>query len=65
MKKKQGQTNKLQRENAVLKDLLYHLSFDADRVSHKYGHDDNDVPSDWKEWVNLRKSIREAQLALK
>jgi len=53
--------SKLEKENAIMRDLLYHLSFDAERVSDKYGVDDDDKPSDWKEWVNLRKSIQNAK----
>jgi hypothetical protein len=41
------------------------LMLDANRVVNKYGVDDNDKPSDWTEWVDLRNSIMKAKYILK
>ena len=35
----------------------------AERVSLKYGHDDDGTPSDWTEWKDLREAISHSQAA--
>ncbi len=46
---------------ATLEDVLTDLISASERVSDKYGHDDDDIPSDWKEWEALRKAVRNAK----
>lgn len=46
---------------ANLRRVLFNLKMTADRVSRKYGViDDNGTPSDYQEWVDLRRAIQEA-----
>lgn len=40
-----------------LADALFHLAYNAKRVSDKFGVDDKEQPSDWSEWIELRQSI--------
>tara|TARA_R110000868_G_scaffold5762_1_gene33873 strand:- start:17 stop:583 length:567 start_codon:yes stop_codon:yes gene_type:complete len=35
----------------------------AERVSWKYGHDENGIPSDWTEWKDLRAALANAKAA--
>lgn len=42
---------------------LQRLVADSERVSGKYGMNE-DVPSDWNEWVDLRRAIMEAKHAI-
>lgn len=53
--------SKLQKENEILKSLLSDLVFNAERVSNKYGTDDDGNESDWSEWKYLRTSIQDAK----
>ena len=48
-----------------LKNFLMDLMLTAKRVSDKYGHNENDIPSDWTEWVDLRRSIQQSINLLK
>ena len=58
---KNRKRTKLEKENALLRDLLWHLTYNAERVSDKYGVDEEENPSDWQEWVDLRRSIQDAK----
>lgn len=54
-------------KNKTTKDLLEvleRLAFDANRVSSKFGTDEENIPSDWQEWINLRRSLMQARHAL-
>ena len=57
MKKK----TKEAKENETLRRLLLDLIWAAERVSNKYGTDDDGVPSDWKEWIAVRVACQEAR----
>jgi hypothetical protein len=50
-----------EREVEDLRDLLWHLTYAAERVSDKYGVHEDDTPSDWQEWVDLRVAIADAK----
>jgi hypothetical protein len=54
MKKQKERINDLVQ---ALEDLVR----DAERVSNKFGHDDNNVPSDWSEWKYLRNCLMKAK----
>lgn len=45
----------------LLQHVLLTLIFNAERVSNKYGTDDNGNKSDYKEWIDLRNSIVKAK----
>lgn len=51
---------KAEKDVQILRNLLWRLAAAADRVSCKYGRDENGKLSDWEEWVELRRCIREA-----
>ena len=53
--------SKLEKENSVLKALLSELITNSERVSYKFGTDDNNIESDWSEWQDLRCSIQNAR----
>jgi len=53
------------RKLMLLQKALDQLLYDAERVNNKFGHDENDIPSDWSEWVDLRRSIMEVRHAYK
>jgi hypothetical protein len=61
MSKERKTKTKASKEVADLRDLLWHLTFAAERVSNKYGVHEDDTPSDWKEWVDLRVAITNAK----
>lgn len=44
---------------------LYDIVVAAERVSNKYGCNEAGEPSDWNEWVDLRRAIMEARYVLK
>jgi hypothetical protein len=54
---------KLKKENDRLREVLSNLIDAADRVSNKFGMDDNDKPMDWTEWRDLRIAIIQARSA--
>lgn len=60
-RKERKRKSKAQKEVEDLKDLLWHLTYAAERVSDKYGVHEDDTPSDWKEWVALRVAITNAK----
>ncbi len=48
------------------RNALWRLTVDAERVSGKYGViDDAGTPSDWQEWIDLRRAIQNANYLLK
>jgi len=53
--------SKHEKDNLLLRDLLYKLSHAAERVSREYGTHDNGTPSDYTEWHDLRVSIQNAR----
>jgi hypothetical protein len=55
----------LQQKRDRLLDAVEALVHDAERCSYKFGHEEDGMPSDWTEWVNLRRSLQEARNALK
>ena len=60
-------TMKTKRPDKRIADLicaLEDLVFVANRVNMKYGHSEDDVPSDWTEWVDLRASLVKAKHAI-
>ena len=61
MSKEKRTKTKAEKEVADLRDLLWHLTLAAERVSNKYGVHEDDTPSDWKEWVALRVAITNAK----
>lgn len=51
---------KFHRHGAAWFDLLCA----ADRVSRKYGHDEQGEPSDWQEWKDLRDALADVRQSL-
>jgi hypothetical protein len=45
----------------LIQKVLWRLVSDAERISNKYGHDDDGKPSDYSEWVDLRNTIAKAK----
>lgn len=52
---------KITKQNTLLRSLLFDIVMAAEKVSNKYGRDDQDKLSDWTEWVELRRTIQQAK----
>lgn len=48
-----------------LKGMIALLVASLKRVSSKYGHDEDGMPSDWSAWVEAREFIAEAEAMVK
>ena len=57
-------TQRPEKRIADLVSALRNLVTDATRVSNKYGHLEDGTPSDWNEWIDLRRRLTEAEHAL-
>lgn len=49
--------NKKEKSIKEILDTLDNLRIAAAQVSYKFGTDDNNIPSDWTEWVELRREL--------
>lgn len=57
-------THRPEKRIALLVEALEDLVYASDRCSYKYGCHDDGTPSDWSEWVELRRCLRQALHAL-
>ena len=54
-----------ERKRELTLDALWELYHAAAKVSYKFGTNDNDVPSVWDEWINLRRALMQTRHAMK
>jgi len=57
----QRKETKEAKEKRILRSKLIELVDAAERVSRKYGTDEKGTPSDWEEWVELRRAIQQSR----